>query len=199
ASVVRGNKAIASWILVATGTLGAPPPPTLPNFSSIAEGKDPWPILSSDLSAFGTDYSLFMSMSLDAGSVPVNGSIGLDGWYQSAAGSLDLLHIGITQSGVVVSSDLPAGLTFYQLSSVDEDPNSVSTPTLSLGQIQSVIAADLKGGVVQSPLAFGMLLNGIPNSGEIAPGVAGYVHVDSIATDAAAGGSPPTPRTRTYG
>jgi hypothetical protein len=193
-SFVRGNTAIASWILTATGTLGAPPAPTLPNYSSVAEAHDPWPILSSDLT-LGGDYSVFFSMSLDGASLSPNGSIRLDASYQTAAGTMDLLKIGIGRLGVSVSSDSPLGLSIYELSGVGADPNTLSETPLTLGQIEALVSGDLLNGVVQSPLAFGFLLNGINFASEVAPGVAGYEHVDSQANDSAVGTLTPEPAT----
>jgi len=195
----------ATWAVGANGTLGKGAAIPLvgcgaklpaPCWVSRATGKDPWNLTSSDLvnaGVTGSTFDMFFMAELNGGDYSPLGGISFDVSAETAAGTSNLLDISLTDSGASVTGDNPTGLSIFRLSALD-GPFPITGTLTSLSEIQSQLQNDVASDrSVDTPLALGFLLTGIPvPSGDIGDGAVARVSVSTAANDAAAVPEPST-------
>jgi hypothetical protein len=189
---VYGTNSHAFWFITADGVLGRAGSAGFggPHWFSQATGKDPYSLTPEQLSRFTSEshYNLYFAAALVSGSYSPRGSIGLNAYYQTASGTLNLLDISLSAGGGSVTSDNPSGLSFYRLSNIDEGPTEVAANRLTLGQIGDLLTADVSSdNTIDQPLYLVIVLDDLPvPTTDLGDGSVAKYGVGSRAQDAAA-------------
>lgn len=147
-----------SWTVSAGGTLGTPPPKV--KWSSRMNGKDPFFITESDLDQMGfldkPELDLFFPVGIsDISFAGEESGFSFDVEFGISGGTLSLFSLLADESGVSLSGpDSQYDVSIYSLASLHEDP-AFGAPTVSIGDLASLIANDLSDGVLDSPSFIG--------------------------------------------
>lgn len=179
-----GTNYKCSWALNISVTAGKGP---AVSYDIQAEADDPI-TLHRDVFADNTAgiTSLYLPVAMDGLTHPARGSGGMSVTYVTTAGRIELVNLKSSGPDVSVTSDEPGFLRIYVINDPNENPMARGYQPYSLSALRGMLAAKMKGGVQNSPILLGLLLENIPvPTVEIAGGgVVAEIHIISRLTEA---------------
>jgi hypothetical protein len=135
----------------------------------------------------GSSYDLFFALGLSSGSYSSKGGIALTAFYDTAAGSTNVLNIWISDTSVAVTSGVSTAMRLFRLASLDEGPTENAANQTSLTALRNAIEVDVSGDrSLDTPVWVGVILEDLPvPTIDLGDGSVARIRVSSEARDAA--------------
>ena len=165
------------------------------------------PMFASHFTSFtpGSKYSLYIPFSMTSGQLDktkLDSGYGFDVSYTTSAGTLDLLDVQASNTGVIVTPNLSLGsqLSFYQEANSTTSPSGMSTTPgtkLTTSQLTSLIMSDVASdGTLISPINLGIQVDGLAiPTGLLSDGSVASIAQDAMAFEDAVSATVPEPGT----